>query len=95
MISVPGSTVLLTHPTGVATVPPVVLGGARFTVPHFDGGGHQHFVMDTTALAARPSAHPRLIHLDMLVGEAADTVLIGAHHGGAELVENAERRLVA
>ncbi|MAF47477.1 MAG: hypothetical protein CMM10_04380, partial [Rhodospirillaceae bacterium] len=40
--------------------------GSRFTGPHFDGGGYQHFVMDTTALTARPSAHPAYSREELL-----------------------------
>jgi len=41
------------------------------------------------------AAHPGLIHLDVLIEQAADTTLVGTHHGRAEFVENAERGLIA
>jgi hypothetical protein len=84
-----------TDTTRIATAPTVVLGSARFAVAHLDSGSHQRLVMDASAFATRPPTNPRFIHLDMLVSMSADAVLTGTHHGGAKLVENAERRLVA
>lgn len=80
---------------GVAPVLSRVLRGPRFTMPHFDGAGDQDFVMDASTLATRPSADPCLVHFDMLAGPTTDPVLVGPHHGRAELVENAKGGLVA
>ncbi len=51
--------------------------------------------MDASTLATRPSADPCLVHFDMLAGPTTDPVLVGPHHGRAELVENAKGGLVA
>ena len=73
----------------------VVLRSARLAVANLDGGGDQRLVMNTPALAASLSADIGLVHLDMFTHLAADPVLIGAHHAGAQLVQDAKRRLVA
>jgi len=62
-------------------------------VANFDSGGHQRFVMDAPTFAARPSTNPCLIDLDMLAQTTADPILIGAHHAGTQLVQNAESGL--
>jgi hypothetical protein len=80
---------------GVAPLLSRVLRGPRFTMPHFDGAGDEDFVMDASTLATRPSADPCLVHFDMLAGPTTDPVLVGPHHGRAELVENAKGGLVA
>ena len=51
--------------------------------------------MDAAALAARPTADPRLVDLDMIPRLATNAVAIRSDHAGAELVEDLERRLVA
>jgi hypothetical protein len=79
----------------IAPVLSRVLRGPRFTMPHFDGAGDEDFVMDASTLATRPSADPCLVHFDMLAGPTTDPVLVGPHHGRAELVENAKGGLVA
>jgi hypothetical protein len=55
------------------------LGYARLPVANLDSGGHQRFVVDAPAFAARPSADPRLIDLDMLFRPTPDTVLVRPH----------------
>ena len=50
--------------------------------------------MDSPAFAAGPAADIGFINLDMLIRLAADAILIGPHHASAQLVENAEGRLV-
>ena len=61
----------------------------------FDSAGNKNLVMDAPAFATGPAADVGFISLDMLVRLAADAVLIGPHHASAQLVENAEGRLVA
>lgn len=51
--------------------------------------------MDAPAFAAGPAADVGFINFDMLIRLATDAVLIGPHHASAQLVENAEGRLVA
>lgn len=51
--------------------------------------------MDASTFATGPAADVGFISFDVLVGFAADAVLIGTHHAGAQLVENAKGRLVA
>ncbi len=63
---------------------------SRFTMPHFDGAGDEDFVMDASTLAMHPSADPCLVHFDMLAGPITDPVLVGPHHGRAELLEERE-----
>ena len=55
----------------------------------------QHLVMDPMAFAACPATDVSFINFDMLIGQASDAVLIGPYHAGAQLVEDAECRLVA
>ena len=68
--------------------------GARLALAHLDGAGHQDFVMNAAALAARPAANPGLIDLDADAGLAADAILIAPHHAGAQLVQDLEGGLV-
>ena len=51
--------------------------------------------MDAPTFASGPSSNPRFIYFDMLLRLAANLVALGAHHAGAELVKDAEGRLVA
>ena len=62
---------------------------------NFDSAGNKDFVMHAPAFATSTAADIGLISLDMLVGFAADAVLIGAYHASAQLVENAKSCLVA
>ena len=83
------------HATSVATVFPLVLRRARLAMTNFDSGGHQCFVVDAPALAARPSPDPRFIDLDMLIRPSPDTVLVRPHHAGAQFVQDAEGGFVS
>src|SRR5208282_4461108 len=78
------------HSTGIAAILPLVLCRARLAVANLDSGGHQRFVVDAPAFAARPSADPRLIDLDMLFRPTPDTVLVRPHHARAQFVQDAE-----
>ena len=51
--------------------------------------------MNAPAFAAGPAADVGFIDFDMLIRQAADAVLIGTHHAGAQLVENTKSGLVA
>ena len=80
---------------GIAPVFSLVLRSSRFPVTHLNGTSDENLVVDTSAFPASPSTNPCLVYLNMLPRLAADTILIGPHHASAELVENAEGRLIA
>jgi hypothetical protein len=80
---------------GVSAILPLVLGSPRFAVPNFDSTGHEDLVMDAPTFATGSAADVGFISLNMLVGFAADAVLIGTHHASAQLVENAKGCLIA
>lgn len=80
---------------GIAPVLSFVLRGPRFPMAHLNGTSDENLVMDAPAFAASPSTNPCFVYLDMLPQLAADTILIGSNHTSAELVKNAESRLVA
>ena len=62
---------------------------------NLDSGGHQRFVVDAPAFAARPSADPCLINLDMLFRPTTDTVLVRPHHARAQFVQDAEGSFIS
>jgi hypothetical protein len=68
---------------------------ARLPVANLDGGGHQGFVVDAPAFAARSSADPRLINLHMLFRPTTDAILVRPHHAGAQFVQDAEGSFVS
>ena len=74
---------------------PLILGSPRLAAADFDSTGDNNLVMDAPAFAAGPAADVGFINFDMLIRQAANAVLIGPYHAGAQLVENAESRLVA
>src|SRR5271166_6561812 len=78
------------HSTGIAAILPLILCRARLPVANLDSCGHQRFVVDAPAFAARPSADPCLIDLDMLFRPTTDTVLVRPHHARAQFVQDAE-----
>ena len=82
-------------PSSITTISPVVLRGARFPVPDFDGSDHQRLVMNTPAFTTSSSANPRFVDLNMLASVPTDPILIATHHGGAQLVKQAKSRFVA
>src|SRR5665213_3461328 len=83
------------HTTSIATVPALVLRRPRLAMANLDSGGHQCFVVDASALAARPSADPGLIDLDMLFRPTTNTILVRPHHAGAQFVKDAKRSFVS
>jgi hypothetical protein len=52
-------------------------------------------VVDAPAFAARPSADPRVVDLNMLFRPATDTVLVRTHHARAQFVQDAEGGFVS
>ena len=84
-----------TNPSRIAAVFPLVEFGSRLSMAHLHRARDENLVMDAAAFASGPSSDPSFIHFDMLVRLAADLVVLGAHHPGAELVKDAEGRLVA
>src|SRR5271166_4972764 len=83
------------HSTGIAAILPLVLCRARLPVANLDSGGHQRFVVDAPAFAARPSTDPRLIDLDMFFRPTTDVVLVRTHHARAQFVQDAEGSFVS
>ena len=69
--------------------------GAWFALADFDSACDQHFVGDAPSLAARSTADPAFIDLDVLVRLAADPILIRTNHSSAEFVEYLECRFIA
>jgi hypothetical protein len=53
------------------------------------------FVVDASALAARPSTDPGLIDLDMLFRPTTDTILVRPHHASAQFVKDGESGFVS
>ncbi len=84
-----------TNASRVATVFPIVELGSRLPATHLHGASDESLVVDAPAFASGPSSDPGFIHFDMLLRLVADLVALGAHHPGAELVKDAEGRLVA
>ena len=80
---------------GVTPALPLVELGARLALANFNSTSHNALIVDATAFAACPPADISLICLDVLIGFAANPVLSGPHHAGAELVEDLECRLIA
>ncbi len=62
---------------------------------HLYSARDENLVMDAPAFASGPSTDPRFIHFDMFLRLAANLAVLGAHHPGAELMKDAEGRLVA
>lgn len=81
--------------TGVTPVPALVQRGAGFALFHFDSAGNQHHIVDATAFAACPTTNPCFVCFYVLSLDAADPVLVGPNHTGAQLVEYLESGFVA
>ena len=62
---------------------------------NLDGTSDENLVVDTPAFAASPSTNPCVVYVKKFPRLAADTILIGPHHASAELVDNADGRLIA
>ena len=77
-----------------APILPLVLCRARLPVANLDSGGHQRFVVDAPAFAARLSTDPRLINLHVLFRPTTDAVLVRPHHARAQFVQDAEGSFV-
>ena len=84
-----------TNTSCVATVFSIIEIGSRLAVTHLYGARDEALVMDAPAFAPGPSTDPGFIHFDMFLRPAANLVVLGAHHSGAELMKDAEGRLVA
>ena len=84
-----------TNTSRIATVFPIIEFGSRLAVTHLYGARDENLVMDAPAFASGPSTDPRFIHFDMFLRLATNLVVLGAHHPGAELMKDAEGRLVA
>jgi hypothetical protein len=83
------------QPTGIASATTGLRTKLRFTLADLDGGNNERLIMDATAKAARRTANPSFIDLDMPIQVAANAVTVRANHTGAQLVEDLEGRLVA
>ena len=84
-----------TNTSCVATVFSIIGIGSRLAVTHLCGARDENLVMDAPAFASGPSTDPGFIHFDMFLRLAANLVVLGAHHPGAELMKDAKGRLVA
>src|SRR5208283_1845483 len=84
-----------TNTSRAATVFPIVEFGSRLAVTHLYGARDENLVMDAPAFAAGPSSDPGFIHFDMFMRLAANLVALGARHPGAQLMKDAEGRLIA
>src|SRR5271166_4196073 len=84
-----------TNTSRIATVFPIVEFGSRLPVTHLYGARDENLVMHAPAFASGPSSDPRFIHFNMFLRLAANLVVVGAHHPGAELMKDAEGRLIA
>src|SRR4051794_22519292 len=84
-----------TSPSTAARARPISSSRTMFAVLNFDSTGHEDLVMDAPTFATGPAADVGFISLNMLVGFAADAVLIGTHHASAQRVENAKGCLIA
>ena len=73
-------------PSGVPTVPALDGFCTRLVLPHLYCTGDKNLVMDATAFAARTSSDPGFIGFDVFIWNAANPVLVGTYHAGAELV---------
>ena len=84
-----------TNTPRVATVFPIVELGSGLTVAHLDGARDENLVMDAPAFATGPSSDPGLIRFNMFLRLATNLVALRAYHSGAQLMKDAEGRLIA
>src|ERR1700687_3973039 len=66
------------NPPGIATTLPLVELGTRLALTNLHSTDDKNLIVDATAFAARRAADPGFIDFDVLVGPAADPVLIRA-----------------
>jgi len=59
-----------------------------------NSAGDKNLVVNASAFAPCPTANPGLVHLDMLIRAATDTILVRADHSGAEFVQDLKGCLV-
>ena len=83
------------HAPGVASILPLVLRGAGFPLADFDGGSYQRLVVNAAAFTACPASDIRLVDLDIFSFSGTDPILIGPHHGRAELDEGRVDEVIA
>ena len=79
-------------------VPPglsLVEAAGALALHDFDGAGHEYHVVDTAPFASRATANPCFIGFHEDIRLAADSILVGTHHPGAQLVEYLECGFVA
>ncbi len=65
----------------------LVEAAGALALPDFDGTRHEYHVVNTTSFAPRAAANPSFIGFDDFFRLAADPVLVGTHHAGAQLVK--------
>jgi hypothetical protein len=80
---------------GVTPVLPLVEAAGALALQDFDGTGHEHHVVNATPFATRATADPSFVGFDNDFWLAADPVLVGTHHAGAQLVEYLKSSFVA
>ena len=61
---------------------------------HLNGAGDQNLVVNASVLTTCAATNPAFVHLDMLFCAATDSVLVRAHHSGAQLVKNLKSCLI-
>jgi len=94
-ISAPVGSYSQSNPPGITPIPSIVLRGTGLAVPDLYGGCYQRLVMDTPAFSTGSATNPDFVDLDVIVRDPADPVLVGTHHGGTQLVEQAECRFIS
>src|ERR1017187_4962307 len=67
--------------------------GAGRPWAYLDGSNDRRLMVDAVSLALCTAANKRLIHFDRILG--SDSVALGSHHAGAQLVEHLKSCLVA
>lgn len=79
----------------VAPGPALIAAPLLLALADFNGACHEYHVVHTPAFAAGTSADVGFIGLDVLIGSAANSILVGSYHADAQLVKNLECGLVA
>ena len=81
--------------SGVAPGPTLTAAPLLFALTDFNGAGHEYHVVDAPPFTAGTSTDVGFIGLDVFLGLATNSILIGPHHTDAQLVQNLKRSLVA